>query len=74
MQLAQVSRVTIMTTDRCEPAGDWTVAKPTQSKRKIDLPEAVKRMHKALKRETGTPPKPYQPARVRKKRNGKSAD
>lgn len=34
---------------------------------RIDLPEAVKRMDKALKRETGTPPKPYRPARDGKK-------
>jgi len=26
---------------------------------RIDLPEAVKRMDKALKRATGTPPRPY---------------
>jgi hypothetical protein len=31
--------------------------------KRIDLPEAVKRADKALKRETGTPPKPYRPAR-----------
>jgi hypothetical protein len=35
---------------------------------RIDLPEAVKRMDKALKRETGTPPRPYRPARDKKKR------
>ena len=34
--------------------------------KRIALPEAVKRMDKALKRDTGTPPKPYQPARKKK--------
>ena len=38
------------------------MAKTAKVKRKIDLPEAVKRADKALKRETGTPPKPYRPA------------
>jgi hypothetical protein len=40
---------------------------------KIGLPEAVKRMDKALKRETGTPPKPYRPMRT-KKQTAKSKD
>jgi hypothetical protein len=35
---------------------------------RIDLSEAVKRMDKALKRETGTPPRPYRPTRDKKKR------
>ena len=38
----------------------------SKSKRKIDFSEAVKRMHGSLKRETGTPPKPYHAARQRK--------
>ena len=41
-------------------------AKSPVSNGKIGLPEAVKRMDKALKRETGTPPKPYRPARTKK--------
>ena len=36
---------------------------------RIDLPQAVKRMDKALKRETGTPPRPYRPRRDKKKRS-----
>jgi len=35
---------------------------------RIDLAQAVERMDKARKRETGTPPKPYRPPRHRKKR------
>jgi hypothetical protein len=35
---------------------------------RIDLPQAVKRMDKALKRETDTPPRPYRPAHDKKKR------
>jgi len=34
---------------------------------RIDLPEAVKRMDKALKRATGTPSRPYRPARDKRK-------
>jgi hypothetical protein len=35
---------------------------------RIDLPEAVKRMDKALERQTGTPPRPYRPEGDKKKR------
>ena len=41
-------------------------AKSPKSNDKIGLPEAVKRMDKALKRETGTPPKPYRTTRTKK--------
>jgi hypothetical protein len=33
-----------------------------KSGRKIDAVEAVKRVEKSLKQQTGTPPKPYEPA------------
>src|SRR5215467_12471806 len=35
----------------------------SKSRSRIDLPQAVKRMDKALKRETGTPPRPHRPQR-----------
>jgi hypothetical protein len=38
----------------------------SKAKKKLDLSEAVKRMDSSLKRETGTPPKPYHAARQRK--------
>jgi hypothetical protein len=40
----------------------------SKRKKKIDLSEAVKRMDRSLKRETGTPPKPYHSAGKREEK------
>jgi hypothetical protein len=36
---------------------------PPKAKKKINLGEAVSRMHKSLKRQNSTPPKPYHSSR-----------
>jgi hypothetical protein len=40
----------------------------SKRRKKIDLSEAVKRMDRSLKRETGTPPRPYHSARKREEK------
>jgi hypothetical protein len=40
----------------------------SKRKKKIDLSEAVKRMDTSLKRETGTPPRPYHSAPKREEK------
>jgi hypothetical protein len=37
-------------------------------RKKIDLSEAVRRMDKSLKRQTGSPPRPYHPSRKREEK------
>jgi hypothetical protein len=41
--------------------------------KRIDLPEAVRRTHEAIKRQTGIPPRPARPARVAAKSAARKA-